>query len=124
MKVPSFLARQFYVSGSLRNSSTGFELEAHNPMGSGTLVGIGRLSVDGRDIAKDALSAQRVGDPKELRAADVSRQNAIHVGKGDRVTLRVVGEQLKPGDHILEVELDEMNLGRLSFTISDRLTET
>lgn len=123
MKVPGFLARQFYVSGSLRNTSAGFQLEAHNPMGSGVLVGIGRLAVDGRQIPKDAVTAQRIGDESELRAAELSRQNPIRVSKGDRVTLRVAGEQLKPGDHILEIELDEINLGRLSFALSDRLAE-
>jgi len=123
MKVPGFLARQFYVAGSLRNTPSGFQLEAHNPMGSGTLVGIGRISVDGREIPKDAVSAQRVGDGDELRAADLSTRNPIRVGKGDRVTLRVTGDPLQPGDHILEVELVEINLGRLSFVLSDRLAD-
>lgn len=121
MKVPGFLARQFYVAGSLRNTADGFQLEAQNPMGSGVLVGIGRLSVDGREIPKEAVSAQRVGDEAVLRAADLSTRNPIRVSKGDRVTLRVAGEPLKPGDHILEVELVEINLGKLSFALSDRL---
>jgi hypothetical protein len=121
MRVPSYLARQFYVEGSLRNTPTGFELEAHNPLGSGVLVGIGRLSVSGRVIPKEAVSAQRHGDDVELRASELSSRNPIRVNKGDRVTLRVEGAQLPPGDHILEVELHEINLGRLSFTVSDRL---
>lgn len=123
MKVPGFLARQFYVAGSLRNTPNGFQLEAQNPMGSGVLVGIGRISVDGREIARESVTAQRTGDEAELHAADLSRQNPIRVSKGDRVTLRVAGDQLSTGDHILEVELDEINLGRLSFTLSDRLAE-
>jgi hypothetical protein len=123
VKVPSYLARQFYVEGSLRNTATGFQLEAVNPLGSGVLVGIGRLAVGGRQIPKDAVSAQRHGDDSELRAADLSTRNPIRVSKGDRVTLRVEGAQLPPGDHILEVELHEINLGRLSFTITDRLAE-
>jgi hypothetical protein len=121
MKVPSYLARQFYVQGSLRNTPTGFQLEAHNPLGSGVLVGIGRLAVSGREIPKEALTAQRHGDDTELRATDLSRRNPIRVRKGDRVTLRVEGEPLAPGDHILEVELYEINFGRLRFTLTDRL---
>ena len=50
MNIPGFLARQFYVAGSLRNTATGWELQAQNPMGSGTLVGVGKMRVDGRDI--------------------------------------------------------------------------
>lgn len=124
MKVPGFLARQFYVNGSLRNTADGFQLEAHNPFGSGTLVGLGQLRVDGREIAKDSVTARRVGDGAEFRALDVSPRNPIRVQKGDRVTLHVAGNQLAPGDHILEVELHEMNVGRVSFTLSDRLAES
>jgi hypothetical protein len=123
MRVPSFLARQFYVEGSLRNTPTGFQLEAVNPFGSGVLVGVGRLSVDDREIAKESVTAQRHGDETEFRAAELSRRNFIRVAKGDRVTLRVAGDQLAPGDHILDVTLYEINLGKLSFTVSDRLVE-
>jgi hypothetical protein len=33
----------------------------------------------------------------------------------------VSGAPLSPGEHKLEVELFELNLGRLAFTISDRV---
>jgi hypothetical protein len=123
MQVPAFLARQFYVNGSLRNTSAGFQLEAQNPLGNGTLVGIGKISVDGRLIAKESVTARKQGTDADLRAGDVSRVNPIRVQKGDRVTLSVTGEKLAPGDHILEVELFEVNLGALRFTLSDRLAE-
>lgn len=121
--MPGFIARQFYVVGSLRNTADGFELEAHNPLGNGTLVGVGRLRVDGRDLPAAAVTAHRPGDAAAVHAADVSRNNPITVNQGDRVTLRVAGEPLAPGRHELEVELFELNLGRLAFTISDRLAE-
>ena len=119
MEVPSFLARQFYVAGSLRNTPHGFSLEARNPMGSGTLVGIGRLAVDGRPIAPEAVSALREGTTEPIRAVDVTRFHPIKVAKGDRVTLHVAGGTLAPGEHRLEVELFELNLGALRFAISD-----
>ena len=53
MNIPGFLARQFYVSGSLRNTDTGWELQAHNPMGDGTLVGVGTIKVDDTVIPVD-----------------------------------------------------------------------
>ena len=43
MNIPGFIARQFYVSGSLRNTDTGWELQATNPMGDGVLVGVEAL---------------------------------------------------------------------------------
>lgn len=119
MKIPGFIARSFYVGGSLRNTDHGFEMQAQNPMGDGVLVGVGRMRVDDRDIDPATVTAQRPSDPNPLKAADVSRMNPVHVSKGDRVTLHVDGEPLAPGEHKLEVELTELNLGQLSFAISD-----
>ena len=50
---------------------------------------------------------------------DVSAQNPVNVFKGDQVTLHVSGAPLTPGEHKLEVELFELNLGRLAFAIGD-----
>ena len=121
MEVPSFLAQQFYVAGSLRNTPDGFELQALNGMGDGTLTGVGSLSVDGREIPVEAVSAVRDDGDIPLRAVDVSRSNPIQVRKGDRVTLRVAGEGLAPGEHELRVQLVELNLGALRFTVRDSL---
>jgi hypothetical protein len=119
VKIPGFIARSFYVSGSLRNTDRGFEMQAQNPMGDGVLVGVGRLRVDDRDIDPATVTAQRPSDPAPIKAADVSRMNPVHVTKGDRVTLHVAGVPLAPGEHKLEVELTELNLGQLAFAISD-----
>jgi len=124
VEVPSFLARQFYVAGSLRNTPSGFRLEARNPLGAGTLVGIGRIAVDGHAIAPEAVAALREGDAEPIRASDVSRFRPIKVAVGDRVTLIVDGEPLAAGQHRLEVELFELNLGALRFAISDPVAES
>lgn len=119
MDVPGFLAKQFYVAGSLRNTPTGFRLEARNPMGNGTLVGIGRLAVDGQAIQASAVSALRADDPTPIQAASVDKFHPIRVQKGDHVALLVAGAPLAPGQHKLEVELYEVNLGLLRLAISD-----
>jgi hydroxymethylglutaryl-CoA reductase (NADPH) len=122
MNVPDFIARQFYVAGSLRNTDDGFQLEARNPMGNGTLVGVGRLRVDGRDIDPANVSAQRPGQ-EPIRAQDVNAENPIAVQVGDHIVLRVGGEPLEPGRHELQVTLYELNMGQLSFTIRDELAD-
>lgn len=121
MNIPGFIARQFYVAGSLRNTDSGFELKAQNPMGNGVLVGVGKLRVDGRDIAPETVTAQRSGEAEPIRALDVSKSRPVSVFKGDEVTLHVSGTPLTPGEHELEVELFELNLGRLAFSISDQV---
>jgi hypothetical protein len=119
MNIPGFIARQFYVADSLRNTDSGWELKAQNPMGNGVLTGVGHLRVDGREIPAEAVTAQRSGDAEPIKAQDVTRLKPVSVFKGDHVTLHVSGEPLTPGEHTLEVELFELNLGRLSFSISD-----
>lgn len=122
MRIPGFIARQFYVPGSLRNTPTGFQLEARNPMGDGTLVGVGRLRIDGSDIPAEAVSAQKAGaDEEPMQASAVTPNHPVRVTKGDRVILRVESEPLTPGEHQLEVELVEVNLGRLSFSLTDKV---
>jgi len=122
MQVPGFIARQFYVRGSLRNTSDGFELQAHNPLGDGTLTGVGMIAVDGVRVPVDAISALRDGDRDPITATDLGPTSPILVRKGDRVTLRVRGPQLAGGDHDLEVELHERDLGALTFRLTDRLS--
>ena len=121
MNIPGFIARQFYVAGSLRNTDTGWELQAQNPMGDGVLVGVGRMAVDGKLIPPSSVSAQRVGEAEPIRAEDVSRMQPVKIQKGDRVTLAVDGEPLTPGEHKLDVELVELNLGQLAFSITDTI---
>jgi hypothetical protein len=70
------------------------------------------------------VAALREGDAEPIRASDVSRLRPIKVAVGDRVTLLVDGEPLAAGQHRLEVELFELNLGALRFAISDPLAES
>jgi hypothetical protein len=119
VNIPGFLARQFYVAGSLRNTDSGWELQAQNPMGSGTLVGVGTMRVDGQDIPAEAVTAQRSGDAEPIRATEVTRFKPVSVFKGDFVTLHVTGEPLAKGEHKLDVQLYEVNLGLLAFSITD-----
>jgi hypothetical protein len=119
VRIPSFLVRQFYVTGSLRNSEGGFQLEARNPLGDGMIVGIGRFALDGRPIEPSAVRAVRQGDTAWVAAADVSRRTPVTFRKGDRVTFHVDGPPLTPGRHRLEVEVYERDAGLLSLTLED-----
>jgi hypothetical protein len=119
VRVPAFVLRQLYLTGSLRNEPDGFSLQAHNPLGDGTLLRIGRIRVDGQDIAGEDVTARRAGDPTIYRAPDVSPSSPVTFRRGDVVTFHVAGWQLEAGRHELELEVDERNLGRVSLTIQD-----
>jgi hypothetical protein len=121
VRVPGFILRQLYIQGSLRNEPGGFSLQARNPLGDGTLTRIGRIRVDGQDIAPEEVSAVREGDPTTYRAAEVSRASPVTFRRGDVVTFHVSGWQLEPGEHQLELDVDELNLGHVSLAIRDRI---
>ncbi len=119
MRVPDFLVRQFYVSGSLQHEGDGFRLQARNGMGDGTLVGIGSVVVDGVVIDPAAITATRSGDDTVHRAADVSRASPVSFSRGDIVTFHITGHQLSAGQHRFEVEIFELNLGSLQLALKD-----
>jgi hypothetical protein len=121
MRVPGFLARQFIVPGSLRNTPTGFSVQARNPIGDGMLVDIGHIQIDGVAVEPAAITATRAGEATVHRAADVSRTSPVAFCKGDEVTFHIEGLQLEPGDHLLEVDLVELNMGQLSIGIREPL---
>jgi hypothetical protein len=121
MRVPDFLVRQFYVGGSLRYEGDGFSLQARNGIGDGTLVGIGRISVDGGIVDPASVTATRAGDPTVHRAIDVARQSPVSFRKGETVTLHVAGHPLTTGEHRFEVEITELNAGLLTLEVRDTI---
>ena len=121
MRVPDFLVRQFYVKGSLQPVGDGFVLQARNGMGDGTLVGIGKVSMDGQLIEPSAIRAQLAGSDQVFQASDVSRHTPVSFGRGDVVTFHIAGHPLTPGEHRFEVEVYELNLGLLQLSLKDEV---
>jgi hypothetical protein len=124
MRVPDFMVRQFYVGGSLQHEGDGFRLQARNGLADGTLVGIGRISVDGQLVDPSTISATRAGEETVHRAADVTRQSPVSFRRGEVVTFHVAGHRLAPGEHRFEVEIIELNAGLLTLALKDSVRES
>lgn len=121
MRVPDFIVRQLYVSGSLANDGDGFRLQARNGLGDGTIVGIGRISLDGTTVEPVAITAVRSGEDTVHRAVDVSPGAPVAFRRGDVVTFRVAGRTLSPGEHAFEVELRVKDMGLVTLALKDRV---
>jgi hypothetical protein len=121
MRVPGFLVRQFHVGGSLKSEGDGFSIQARNPIGDGTLVKIGRIAVDGDEIQPADINATREGDEDVHRAVDVSERSPVTFRKGDVVTFHIARHPLEPGKHRFEIEVFELNMGRLHLAFDDTL---
>jgi hypothetical protein len=124
MRVPEFLVRQFYVNGSLQHEGDGFRLQARNGIGDGTLVGIGRISVDGTIVDAASVTATREGEATVHQATAVSRQAPVSFKRGEVVTFHVAGHRLAPGEHRFEVEIHELNAGTLTLSLKDTVRES
>ena len=121
MRVPDFLVKQFYVSGSLQREGDGFRIQARNGMGDGTLIGVGSIKVDGDVIDPASISATREGDPTVHLATDISRTSPVSFSKGDVVTFHIADHALPPGEHRFEVDIYEVNLGLVQLALKDRI---
>jgi len=121
MRVPDFLVRQFYVSGSLQPEGDGFRLQARNGIGDGTLVGIGRISVDGVVVDPASVTATRDAEDRIHRAIDVSRLAPVSFRRGEVVTFHVAAHPLAAGEHRFEVEIVELNAGLLTLALRDTI---
>ncbi len=119
MRIPDFLVRQFYVSDSLRHEGGGFCVQARNGMGDGTLVGIGKISVDGTVIDAALITATLEGQDVVHHAAEVSPRAPVSFSRGDVVTFHIADYPLAEGKHRFEVDIYEVNLGLISLSLSD-----
>ena len=97
MRVPDFLVRQFYVSGSLQHEGDGFRVKARNGMGDGTLVGIKAIRVDGTTIDPANISATLEGSDTVHQAAEISRAAPVAFSRGDVVTFHIANHPLSEG---------------------------
>jgi hypothetical protein len=123
MKVPDFLVRQFYVGGSLQHEGNGFRVQARNGMGDGTIVKIGRISVDDTDIDAANITATLDGQDAVHRAADVSQRAPVAFSRGAVVTFHIADHPLEKGEHRFEVEIYEVNLGLLTLALKDTVRD-
>jgi len=115
MRIPSFLARKFYVKGSLRNSLHGFRWEMRNVFAPGVLWEL-FLEIDGRASPLERVVLYPQGG-KAIRAAEVSRHSPLRFDLGAEVTVEVEGDPLPVGAHniILRLRLEEMEEIELSL---------
>ena len=115
--IPSFLLAKLYVKGSLKNNASGFEFSLKNIIDSTMLVGIGPISVDGKDYEGEAIQ-MTVGD-KAVTGAELSRTNSIPVRMGVPLKVSVIGEQLAAGLRKVTVAATTSDIGKIKFDISD-----
>jgi len=114
---PQSVLANIYVKGSLKNTDKGFEFSLKNVIDSGTVVELGPITVDGKPYQAAALTVLTSG---QERAGDqVSRQAPLPVYIGSSFTIRVNGEALATGEHVISISVNTREIGRLTFEARD-----
>ena len=114
---PSSLLAKVFVKGSLRNTENGFEFKLKNIIDSGTLIGLGSLSVDAATYPPAAMMI-KVGE-KEARGDTIARTAPFPVRAFSEINIKVEGAPLEAGVHKMVVLIYTREVGRLQFTVDE-----
>lgn len=118
--IPTFLLKKLYVKDSFKNTANGFELALRNTLAPGTLIGFGKLEIDGQEIPLDKLFIT-VGDGPSLPASELSPENPRLFPLNTKVELRIQDHTLAPGKHRLLVQVNTKEVGELKFDAEDTI---
>jgi hypothetical protein len=115
---PSLLDR-VYQRGSLKNVEGGFEFKLKNLVDNGTLSGVKSLTVDGSEVPLADVRFQTSAGEK--LAEEISYRSPLPFYYNAEATIRVVGQTLEAGAHVLVLTISVYEAGTLQLKISDEI---
>jgi alpha-galactosidase len=116
--LPNFILKRLYVKNSLANTPDGCEFALRNFIGSGTLVGIGGIEVDGKAWTAEALEVVPPQGGARPGTA-VTPDAPLPLDSGVAVIFRIRGARLAPGHHALRIRLLTREMGMLDIAAGD-----
>ncbi len=121
--IPGFLVSKVYERGSLRNIEDGFEFCFVNNMTPIRISGMRDISVDvdGRTYRADRIRAVLAGKPISL--AEGGLDEPVTFAKESKLAIRIVGERLSQGKHVLKISFITNEFGGASLKVSDVIGE-
>jgi len=122
-KIPSLLLKQLYNFGSLENTDSGVRFGLKNRLTDVSVVGLGRLAIDGVALEPAAISIE-LGDGEELAATAVSPEAPLLFPLRRTVAIRAEGiEPLAAGNHEIELAFATASYGELTVRVSDAIAD-
>jgi hypothetical protein len=118
--IPSYMLSHIYVKGSLKNTEGGFEFTLKNTVDSGTIIGIGPLTVDDEGCSPASLSiTTRQG---QKRGDEISGRAPVYLPYGTEARITVTGKTLAPGEHCIVLAVLTSEAGRLQIEFKDAIS--
>ncbi|NOZ27618.1 MAG: hydroxymethylglutaryl-CoA reductase [Chloroflexi bacterium] len=118
-ELPAGMLRRLYQKGSLRNVEDGFEFALLNTLAPGTIIGLGPVEVDGQVFPPEQITV--LTGRSERSAQRVSEQGPVMFPVNGVIRLRVTGDPLSPGRHVLVISAKLKEIGALQIEIEDHL---
>ncbi len=120
MMIPTFLLKKLYVKGSFKNTPTGFQLALQNTLANGTLIGVGAIRIDAREISPEQIFIT-VGANAPVRASDIALATPRVFPLNTIVTFRVEDQPLAPGAHRVHFSVNTQEAGELKIDAEDSI---
>ena len=117
---PSYVLSNLFVKGSLKNTESGFTFRIKNNIDSGTVTGLGPLTVDESSYEPNQITLT-IKD-RSVQAQNISYTAPVYVYVMSEIEFSVEGEPLTPGSHRLGFLIHTQEAGRLQFSITETLT--
>jgi hypothetical protein len=118
---PSYVLSNLFVKGSLKNNTNGFQMKLKNTIDSGTITGLGPLTIDDQSISVEKITL-RIKD-REVRADQINNTNPVPVYILSEIELFVLADTLVPGEHRIGFSIHTREAGPLRFSILESLTD-
>jgi alpha-galactosidase len=120
--LPNFILKRLYVKDSLLDTPEGCLFSLRNLIGTGTLIGITGLDIDGGSHPPETLSVL-LPDGECRKGGAVSPESPIALASGAAVCIRADGVRLAKGLHSLRLRLLTREMGSLEIAVSDVVGE-
>ncbi len=118
---PSYILTNLFVKGSLTNTPTGFAMKLKNIIDSGTVVGLGPLTVDESSFPPEKIIL-KVKD-RSMRADQITSASTLPVYVMSEIEITVEGVPLASGEHKIGFLIHTREAGRLQFSVTQALAE-
>ena len=114
---PQHMLKKLYIPESLKNTDGGFEFSIKNVVDSTSLYSLGPIVLDEEELPIDAVSVQ--AGEKVMQATEVSNDQRLPVYYGTTLTIRVAGQTLTSGDHVVRITVRSIDVGQVKFEVED-----
>jgi hypothetical protein len=117
MKIPAFLLRRLYLKGSFTSTTSGFEFQICNALGSGYARRLLPLTLDGSELDM-AITTFEI-DGKVMSFEAVSNDTPFTLAMNKTTTIAYSSGVMTEGYHKIGMRFEVAGLGELGFDFSD-----